>query len=333
MGGCCAPTGVYPGSPQWHGDHFENPDGPLLPGGMRRLFTPALAPDPRGWLPPQVINDGALLRSGAAAPSLTWIGHATTLLQTGGLAVLTDPVFADHLTLLPRKSPPGVALADLPPIDVVLVSHDHIDHLDADAVRRLRGSLFIVGLGLGGWLRAQGVERVVELDWWQSHTIEHPGSRPGAPPVTIHFVPAHHWSVRCPGDVNHRLWGSFVVESADGTYYLSGDTGYGPHFSETRRRFPAIDLAVLPIGAYEPRDLLEHKHMSPEDARKAFLDLGARWVVPIHWGTFPLGEEPADEPPRRFGAAFADDAARAFVIPIGGVLHLPPRRHGDAKKK
>ena len=187
------------------------------------MLKRTLAPSARGhdpdFRPPRVQNNGELLRDGRLSPSLTWIGHATTLLQIGGWNVLTDPIYTDRLFLIPRRAPPGVALADLPPIDVVLISHDHIDHLDEDTVRALRdrrfgsGTLFVAPLGVGAWLRAHGITRVVELDWWQSVSTgdrypdpssnRAPDSSPdlipprvSRQPLAITLVPARHWGDR-----------------------------------------------------------------------------------------------------------------------------------------
>src|SRR5579883_1558964 len=181
----CAHTTNYSGSPQWRGDHFENPSGdvaPRLANTLRYQLAPSTRDADRAWAPPRVANDGSLLRDVRLAPAATWIGHSTVLLSLRGANVLTDPMFAEHLFTLRRRAPPGVALADLPPLAAVLVSHDHADHLDAEAVRAIGDRpRWIVPLGLAPWLRAHGIENVIELDWWQSTEL----ARPGLPPLRV----------------------------------------------------------------------------------------------------------------------------------------------------
>jgi N-acyl-phosphatidylethanolamine-hydrolysing phospholipase D len=266
--------------------------------------TPVVAPDLEGLR----ANAG-----GSRQPAVTWIGHATSLVQAGGLNVLTDPVFSDRASPVPfagpkRAQPPGVALPDLPPVDVVLVSHNHYDHLDRASVveldRRAQGrTLFLVPLGNKAWMEAQGIRRVVELDWWDTHRV-------GA--VTFQLVPVQHWSARSLGDRNQTLWGGWVARGPDLHWYFSGDTGYSSYFADTRSRGGPVDLALLAIGAYEPRWFMQAQHMNPSEAVQAHKDLGARRSIAIHWGTFALTDEPLDQPPRdlaqaRRAAGLADD--------------------------
>lgn len=326
VGGCLPPA--YVTSPEWRDGHFRNPGIAEVEPSSGEFFTRALRPSSRrrdaDYHPPAVRNDGALLREGRPGSRVAWIGHATMLVQTAGWNVLTDPIFGD-LPFIPRHAPPGIALADLPAVDVVLVSHDHRDHLDEDAVRALGGRpTYVVPLGIGHWLRGLGYRNVIELNWWQSTTLREDVT--GRAPLTITLVPAQHWGLRGLLDQDRRLWGGFVVASAEHTIYVAGDTAYGPHFRQIAERSPRIDLAILPIGAYEPTALLHTRHESPEEAAKAFHDLGARWLVPMHWGTFRLAYEPMHEPPERLLAALGSDGRRAYVLPIGGLLELPRRR-------
>lgn len=222
--------------------------------------------------------------------ALTWIGHATYLVRTSGAAVLTDPVWSRRIPGVPyRVTPPGLAFSELPPIDAVLISHDHYDHLDAPTMARLPRSIpMLVPAGLGGWFTQRGFERVSELDWWES--VEVAGLR-------FDFVPAQHWSRRGPLDTCRSLWGGWVITGPDGRrIYHAGDTGYGPHFSEIGRRYPGIDAAMLPIGAYAPRWFMRPFHMDPPEAVEAVSDLGARRMASMHWGTFALTREPLLEP-------------------------------------
>jgi L-ascorbate metabolism protein UlaG (beta-lactamase superfamily) len=245
------------------------------------------------------------LRSNRSEASITWIGHSTFLLQTGGLNLLTDPVWANRMATMKRLTPPGIRLSDLPDIDVVLISHSHYDHLHYRSIRRLPGNpLYLVPAGLGGAFRRRGLTPVHELNWWDS--CLHAGQR-------FTFVPAQHWSRRTPWDTNRSHWGGWVVSpdrsddpdcsSAEQAsearskwpvLYYAGDSGYFAGFQEIGRRFP-IDYALLPIGAYEPEWFMRMQHVSPEEAVQAFEDLGAAKFVPMHYGAFRLADDTPKE--------------------------------------
>ncbi|GAA1847526.1 MBL fold metallo-hydrolase [Asanoa iriomotensis] len=236
-----------------------------------------------------------------ATTAVTWVGHATFVLRTGGLTILTDPVWSRRIPpLITRFTPPGVAWSGLPRIDAVVISHNHYDHLDAATVRRLpRATPMLVPARLASWFRRRGFTDVTDLDWWQSRRIG---------PVTFTFVPAHHWSRRGLVDINQTLWGGWVLATDGGPrIYFAGDTGYGTRFAEIADRQSGLDLALLPIGAYEPRWFMRNQHMNPEEAVRAATDLGAGRVVPMHWGTFQLSTEPPLEPPERLSAAWLAD--------------------------
>jgi N-acyl-phosphatidylethanolamine-hydrolysing phospholipase D len=221
----------------------------------------------------------------------------------------------------------------LPRIDLVLISHNHYDHLDLPSVQALNRQpggppLFVVPLGNGPWMKEAGIERFVELDWWQS-------TRLGA--VEVVLTPVQHWSARWIDDRMKTLWGGYAVFAPDFHLYFSGDTGYSKDFVDTRTRFadrqlPArgggFDLALLAVGGYEPRWFMQGQHVDPPEAVQVHLDLGAKRSLGVHWGTFPLTDEPLDEPPRALAAAreragIADDAF--IVLPIGGTWKLPKR--------
>ncbi len=239
---------------------------------------------------------------------LTWIGHATFLVQLDGLSILTDPIFGEVAGVVSRNVAPGVPFEDLPHIDAALVSHSHYDHLDLPTLKRL-GVPIYAGLGLGKTLREEGLA-CTELGWWQS-------ARFGA--VEITFVPAQHWSRRGFGDTNRTLWGGFVVKGQSASVYHAGDTAYFEGFAEIGRRF-RIDAALLPIGAYDPAWFMSPQHMNPEEALRAFRDLGAATFFAMHWGTFKLADEPLDEPPRRLEAErrrLALDPSRVRVLAVG----------------
>ncbi|WP_243337628.1 MBL fold metallo-hydrolase [Anaeromyxobacter soli] len=246
---------------------------------------------------------------------LTWLGHASFLVQLDGVSLLVDPALRPAIFGgIVRNVPPGVPLEDLPPIDAQLVTHNHYDHLDLPTLRSV-GAPVVAGLGLARWLEARGLP-ATELGWWRS-------TRVGA--VRVTFVPAHHWSRRGPLDTNATLWGGFVVEGSTATVYHSGDSAYFAGFREIGERFPGIDAALLPIGAYDPGWFMLRQHMDPEQALQAFEDLGARAFVAMHWGTFKLADEPLDEPPRRVEAERVRRGLppeRVRVLAVGETLEV-----------
>lgn len=269
-----------------------------------------------------------VLRTGLPAlepgtASWTWVGHSTYLVRLGGACVLTDPVWSAKIPgTPPRLTPPGLAWGELPPIDAVVLSHNHYDHLDAPTVRRLpRHTPVLVGAGLGRWFRRRGFTEVVELDWWESAEVA--GLR-------FDFTPTHHWSRRGPWDTCRSLWGGWVLTAPDGTRtYHAGDSGYGAAFAKVGERFPGIDVAMLPIGAYEPRWFMRPVHMNPAEAVQVRAELGARRMAAMHWGTFVLTHEPVDEPPavvHKEWAAAGNDPDDLWVLAIGETRVLPSRR-------
>lgn len=267
---------------------------------------------------PVVANDGRALRA-ATRDGLTWIGHASFLVQLGGRSVLVDPILSDRIAgAIRRNVPPGLDQPDLPPkIDAVLVTHNHRDHMDAPTLRRLGPDpVYVVPRGLGRWFRRNGLPRVVEMDWWQEEEIE--GLR-------VTFVPSQHWSRRGLTDLNASWWGGFVLERCGLRVYHSGDTAWFQGFTEIGERCGPIDAAMLPIGAYAPRWFMRHQHMDPDDAVRAFQALGARRFVAMHWGTFKLTDEALDEPPQRLCRAW-DEAGlpidRRRIPAIGETIRL-----------
>jgi N-acyl-phosphatidylethanolamine-hydrolysing phospholipase D len=274
---------------------------------------------PRAFEAPRVANDGAALRTVPPPRSITWVGHATLLVQVDGLSVLMDPNWSDRAGPTSwigarRLNAPGLAFKALPRIDVVTISHDHYDHLDRPTVKRLAAAhdpLFMVPLGLKAWFEDNGMSRVVELDWWQEQ--EHRG-------VRFVCVPAQHFSQRALWDGNRRLWASWAVLGRERRLYHGGDTGYFAGFKEIGRRLGPFDVAALPIGAYLPPAIMKWVHITPEQAVQAFVDLDARTLLGMHWGTFDLADEPLDEPPARMLADIARhgiDPSRAWILKIG----------------
>jgi N-acyl-phosphatidylethanolamine-hydrolysing phospholipase D len=284
---------------------------------VRRLWAGFIAP--RLFEAPRVINDGATLRTGVLNPSVTWIGHSTLLLQVDGVNVLTDPQWSARASPLswagPRRlSSPGLGFEDLPRVHVVVISHDHYDHLDLHTVKRLAEThdpLFLVPLGLKAWFAANGMNRVEELDWWQEREVRG---------VRFICVPAQHFSQRTLWDGNTRLWASWAVLSAERRFYFSGDTGYFGGFKEAGQRLGPFDLAAIAIGAYLPPEIMKNVHTTPEEAVQAFLDLEARVLLGIHWGTFDLADETLEEPPLRMLAEVrrrAIEPERAWIFKLG----------------
>jgi N-acyl-phosphatidylethanolamine-hydrolysing phospholipase D len=284
---------------------------------------------PGGWQFPAVKPDVAFLKANRTQTTVTWIGHATFLVQSGGLNFLTDPHLPERASPLswygPRRlAPPPLSFDELPHIDAVLVSHNHYDHLDLETVSRLNGQpggppKFFVGLGLKAWFADVGIENVEELDWWQSREIRG---------VKVHFTPVQHWSRRSLNDTNRTLWGGWLVDAPNFRFLHTGDTGYSPDFKDIGKRFPNIDLVAIPIGAYAPRWFMQVMHANPEEAVKMLLDLKAARAVAMHWGTFEsLTDEPMDEPPKELARALAAagiSPERFLVLKHGESLTLIP---------
>ena len=264
---------------------------------------------------PPALNDSAAV--------ITFIGHATFLIQTAAGNILTDPIYSERASPLPWLGPrrvrrPGVRFDDLPVISTILLSHNHYDHCDLPTLRRLRrrfDPIVVTPVGNGRLVRSAGIRRVEELDWWQETTT--------AGGITL--TPARHFSARTPFDRNRALWGGFAFRAAGLRIYFAGDTAYGPLFEEIRQRLGPIDLALLPIGAYEPRWFMQAIHMNPEEAVQAHLDLQAAQSLAMHFGTFQLTTEGIDEPAWRLGEAFAIrqvPASRFRMLDFGESMRL-----------
>jgi L-ascorbate metabolism protein UlaG (beta-lactamase superfamily) len=278
------------------GKRFYNPDARQAPGPLEALRwkltsrpqpSPGFLSDVEQSLPPRRV-EGSALRA-------TLVNHSTVLLQQWGSNILTDPIWSERASPLswagpPRRRKPGISWADLPPIDAVLISHNHYDHLDLPTLHRLaaRGdSKFIVPAGGGRLLGSENVGPAHELDWGESLTL---------PCLTIHCVPALHFSGRHIFDRNLTLWCGYVIESQERFVYFAGDTAFGPHFAQIREKFGSPRLALLPIGAHEPRWFMSRVHMAPDEAVRAHEILAAGTSIAIHHGTFQLTDEGLDTP-------------------------------------
>ena len=271
-------------------------------------------------------------RAGAQEIAVTFIGHATFLVQVGGVSILTDPIWSRRASPFsfvgPRRvGEPGQPLDAIPAVDLLLVSHNHYDHLDLPTLRAVQSRwspVAVTGIGNGRHLAKANIRDVIELDWWEETSVR------GA---NITFVPAKHGSARTFFDRNRALWGGFVVEANGLTMYFAGDTGYNCHFREIRRCFPPIDLALLPIGTYEPRWFMSANHMNPEEAVRSHIDLGANRSIGMHHATFQLSDEAIDAPARALAAArarFAVGQDRFSTLQCGETMVLQ-RQHALTK--
>ena len=298
--------------------------GDFLRWRIAERWTKPLAPNPpRGSLPtrtPVIVAP----RAARTYRSATWVGHATVLLQLGSLNVLTDPIWSDRATPVPgfgprRLMPPAVDFGALPPIDVVLVSHNHYDHLDKPTVQRIARefpeSLWLCPLRLRPLLESFGARHVTECDWWQ---------RVETPSFSAVCTPSRHFSNRWLGDRGETLWCGWTLAADDVRVFFAGDTALHPEFAKIARTAGPFDLVLLPIGAYQPRWLMSSVHMNPDDALAAYRELShdapkLPRCLPIHWGTFRLTDEPVDEPPQRFAdlwrsAGLDEDANWTLVL-------------------
>ncbi len=274
---------------------------------------------------PVVKPDLALVHKPTQEMQVTWIGHATTLIQYDGISLLLDPVFSSRASPLSfagpkRHNQPGLSLDDLPAIDFVLISHNHYDHLDRAFVNTLADSVvWLVPLGLKKWFINEGVsqEKVYEFDWWQSRLLDR---------VTFTATPAQHWSKRSFWDKNQSLWVSWAMNIGGKTIWYSGDTGYNPHqFKEIGSRLNKVDLGIISIGAYSPRWFMKGVHINPEEAVTIHQEIYAKRSIGVQWGTFQLTAEPIDEPPQRLKEAVRQKGLTPdsfIVMKIGETLVL-----------
>ncbi|HEY5235063.1 MAG TPA: MBL fold metallo-hydrolase [Rhabdochlamydiaceae bacterium] len=298
---------------------FQNLDT-VSPKGLFDVLKWKIKAKPAPW-PKRVENTLKADLPTKIAPNevfATFINHSTVLLQLEQLNILTDPIFSDvagpYSLLGPRRvRDPGILFEDLPKIDVVLLSHNHYDHLDVPSIQDLwkrDHPLFIVPLRNGKLIRSLGIHKIVELDWWQEHRLTAQQS--------FILTPAKHWSRRGLLDYCKALWGGFILKSPDLQIYFAGDTAYSGHFKMIQERYGAMDLSLLPIGAYEPRWFMEEFHMNPEDAVKAHVDLESKLSMAIHFGTFRLTDEGIDDPVKHLQESLTARNLSNFIAPDHG---------------
>lgn len=308
-----APKYMGPASDHFDGKHFFN----LKPterghrgGFLRWIWTRS----PGLWLPLKETPPGPPPPERVSDLRVTHVNHSTVLIQTAGLNILTDPVWSMRIGPVPWAGPkrhimPGIRFEDLPPIDVVLVSHNHYDHMDLPTLKRLEerfSPLFYTGLGNRKLLKDAGLKKVHEMDWWNSSQVKDD--------VMLTFVPSQHFSARSQCDHDRTLWGGFVISSPAGVVYFASDTGLGPQFEKIKAKFGSPRLAILPIGAFLPKWFMGPVHLSPEEAIDVHNFLGAGTSIPVHYGTFRLGDDGQFDAQERLARAIVERQEQNFWI-------------------
>ena len=316
-------------APHYHGpvsDHFDGKRFHNLDPGWQSegsFLKWQMTKDPGEWPkwidstpgppPPRRVDDGRI--------RVTWVNHATMLVQMDGVNLLTDPIWSERCSPFSFVGPkrhraPGLRFEELPPIDAVLVSHNHYDHLDAPTLRRLQGARIFTPLGNSALMARYDVRGATDLDWWQSTKL--------TDRVTITLVPAQHFCARALSDRNATLWGGFVISGPSGHAYFAGDTGWGGHFARVAERFGPMRVAMLPIGAYLPRWFMKSAHISPSEAIDAHAALQAKTSIAMHYGTFHLGDDGYEEPSYDLRAALAARGnPRVLIVDHGIGVDVP----------
>lgn len=291
-------TQEYKLSDHYDGTKFHNPK-PVEPPSFFFVANHILFGRSKEWVYEKKetqVSSPSLPNLRKEEVSITWIGHATTLIQIGGYNFVTDPVWSETVGLLSFFGPnrairPGIPFQSLPKIDFVLISHDHYDHTDIPTLKKLKNEfdpVFIVPLGMLELLAEHGITRTLELDWWNTHQVDKD--------VQVHLTPAQHNSGRGLFDRNKRLWGSYVIQFQKFKVFFAGDTAYEEHFKQINSRMGKMDLSILPIGAYEPEQEMRKFHTSPQDSVQAFMDLESKFMFPMHYATFNLTAENQTKP-------------------------------------
>ncbi len=299
--GCQSYSYYDPEKPHRGKDHFLNnydnsPKASFLKWQWARLTTKD--PEPPPFNPVIVKTDLEYLKNNRTDKTFTWIGHASALLQVDGVNILIDPVFSDRVSPVSFMGPKRIVPvpfkeSDLPPVDVIVISHAHYDHLDLPSLRNLMKlgqgkTKFLVGLGDKKLLESEDITNVQEFDWWEGIKFNN---------VELTFTPAQHWTQRILLQSNKTLWGGWHVKAGAWSFHYTGDTGYSKDFQDIRAKFGPVDVAMIPIGAYEPRWFMKQQHVNPEEALMIHNDLGSKISIGVHWGTFKLADEALGQPP------------------------------------
>lgn len=309
-------------------DHYDGKRFHNIPpdrGRLLKFFKWFFNRHPKPWPAERKVEKRIIPETRLAKQKFraTYINHSTVLIQWEGLNLLTDPIWSMRCSPVSWFGPkrihePGVAFADLPPIDLILLSHNHYDHLDITTLRKLyqrHHPLIITGIGVGAYLAKHKIQSI-EMDWWENCNL--------FKGIEATFVPARHFSSRHILDYNRTLWGGFFLRGPSGAIYFAGDTGYGDHFIQIKDRLGSPDLAMLPIGTYEPRWFMQASHLSPHDAVRAHIELSAQQSIGIHFGTFHLSDEGIDDPP-----LFLMNELNAQQINLNSFLALKPGQSID----
>lgn len=325
--GCAFNGPAYRGpvSAHFDGERFFNPGRDTPDKSLLDVLAWKLTSEAEPWEERAVLTAVPPARVSGGTIRATWVGHSTVLLQFDGLNLLTDPHWSPRASPVSFAGPrrfvaPGVRWEDLPPIDVVLLSHNHYDHCDLPTLARLAARdkpRILTMLGVDLLLAEAGIPGAEAMDWWDERTL--------APGVTTTAVPAVHFSARGTGDRNRTLWGGFVVSAPSGRIWFAGDTGDGDFPEAIAARFAPIDLALIPIGAYLPRDFMRPVHIDPAEAVAVMRRAGVRTALGVHWATFPLGDDGQDRPAIDLDTALAAAGVPRpdfRVLPIGGWLEI-----------
>lgn len=268
----------------------------------------------------------------SSSPSITWVGHSTFLIQVNNKNILTDPIFGNPSIFFPRVLPPGIHPYQMPKIDYVIISHNHFDHMDGKSLIFLKEEnpdiTVLVPEGDQGWFQKRGFKNIIGSSWWKKHQLGD---------LTFTFLPAYHWSQRGIFDRNKSLWGSWMIETPYNSIYFAGDTAYSHHFKEIAKEFKHIDMALMPVGPCEPRKYMYDTHVNAEEAGEAFLDLGARQFIPMHWGTFHFGIDKFETPIKRIQRWWKRNKQQLkdktlHISKVGQSLQLPTRIHPEIIK-
>lgn len=254
--------------------------GKIARKAVRKKYARDVELNPENWFKSASVSERS------QKPTITWIGHSTFLIQVGGINILTDPVFFKLSFFAKRVLKPGILINQLPKIDFVIVSHNHMDHMDLRSLKVININFqpkILVPHGNKKWLEKHGIKNVIEKKWWEEQAF--------VDDLKFTFLPAVHWTSRGILDINKTMWGSWMIECGGVKIYFAGDTAYADHFEKIGKIFQNIDIALMPIGPIQPRKLINEEHTCPMEAVRGFLDLNAKYFIPMHWGTFKSAYE------------------------------------------